>query len=74
MSNNYVFFVLQFSTSGPILTDAPGYKKHVTLSDRIHCVVYVVDTCNVSILSQKMLEKLCAIRKKTNQLGQQKIF
>ncbi|XP_004540309.2 interferon-induced protein 44 [Maylandia zebra] len=59
----------QFSTSGPILTDAPGYQKHVTLSDRIHCVVYVVDTCKVSILSQKMLEKLCAIRRKTNQLG-----
>ncbi|XP_030575219.1 interferon-induced protein 44-like [Archocentrus centrarchus] len=59
----------QFSTAGPLPPDAPGYKKHVTLNDMIHCVVYVVDTCKVSVLSQKMLDKLTAIRKKTNQLG-----
>lgn len=59
----------QFSPSNPLLADAPGYKKKVTLNDRIHCVVYVVDTCKVSLLSQKMLDKFAAIRKKTNQLG-----
>ncbi|KAF7659877.1 hypothetical protein LDENG_00291680 [Lucifuga dentata] len=59
----------QFSPSAPLHSDAPGYKKHVTLSDTIHCVVYVIDTCKVSLLSQKMLEKLATIRKKTNQLG-----
>lgn len=59
----------QFSPSNPLLADAPGYKQKVTLNDRIHCVVYVVDTCKVSLLSQKMLDKFAAIRKKTNQLG-----
>lgn len=59
----------QFSPSSPLMEDSPGYKKRVTLNDMIHCVVYVVDTCKVSVLSQKMLDKFTAIRKKTNQLG-----
>ncbi|KAM3870957.1 interferon-induced protein 44-like [Diretmus argenteus] len=59
----------QFNPSVPLHADAPGYKKQVTLRDMIHCVVYVVDTCKVSVLSDKMLEKLAAIRKRTNQLG-----
>ncbi|XP_028250669.1 interferon-induced protein 44-like [Parambassis ranga] len=59
----------QFSTCGSILEDSPGYKKHTTLNDRIHCVVYVVDTCKVSLLTQKMLDKFAAIRKKTIQMG-----
>ncbi|GAA6213316.1 interferon-induced protein 44-like [Lates japonicus] len=59
----------QFSPSAPLPDSAPGYKKHVTLNDKIHCVVYVVDTCKVSLLTQKMLDKFATIRKKTNQLG-----
>ncbi|XP_041810553.1 interferon-induced protein 44-like isoform X2 [Chelmon rostratus] len=59
----------QFSPSAPLQADAPGYRKNVTLNDVIHCVVYVVDTCKASLLSQKMLDKFTAIRKKTNQLG-----
>ncbi len=62
-------FVLQFSPSTPLAADAPGYKQKVTLNDKIHCVVYVIDTCKVSLLTQKMLDKFAAIRKKTNQLG-----
>ncbi|XP_073339759.1 interferon-induced protein 44-like [Pagrus major] len=59
----------QFSPSTPILADAPGYRQKVTLNDKIHCVVYVVDTCKASLLTQKMLDKFTAIRTKTNQLG-----
>ncbi|MEQ2268903.1 hypothetical protein XENORESO_018285 [Xenotaenia resolanae] len=59
----------QFSTCSSILEDSPGYKKHATLDDTIHCMAYVVDTSKVSLLSQKMLDKFTAIRKKANQLG-----
>ncbi|XP_029350439.1 interferon-induced protein 44-like [Echeneis naucrates] len=59
----------QFSASGPLLESAPGYKKDVTLNDKIHCVLYVVDTCKVSLLNQKILEKFAIIRKKINQRG-----
>lgn len=61
----------QFSPSTPILADAPGYRQKVTLNDKIHCVVYVVDASQVSILTQKMIDKFAAIRKKTNQLGEE---
>ncbi|XP_070835727.1 interferon-induced protein 44-like [Chaetodon trifascialis] len=59
----------QFSPSTPLQADAPSYRRNASLNDMIHCVVYVVDTCKVSLLSQKMLDKFAAIRKKTNQLG-----
>ncbi|XP_070776063.1 interferon induced protein 44c2 [Enoplosus armatus] len=59
----------QFNPSNPLVVDAPGYKMQVTLNDVIHCVVYVVDTCKASLLSQKMLDKFSAIRKRANQLG-----
>lgn len=41
----------------------------MTLNDMISCVVYVVDTCKVSLLTQNMLDKFAVIRKKTNLLG-----
>ncbi|XP_056151993.1 interferon-induced protein 44-like [Lampris incognitus] len=59
----------QFNPASPLQLDAPGYKKHVTLKDVIHCVVYVVDTCSVSLFTEKVLERFATIRKKTNQLG-----
>ncbi|XP_039641301.1 interferon-induced protein 44-like [Perca fluviatilis] len=59
----------QFSPSTPLQVDAPGFRKQATLNDSIHCVVYVIDTCKVSLLTQKMLDKFAGIRKKTNQLG-----
>ncbi|XP_028995953.1 interferon-induced protein 44-like [Betta splendens] len=59
----------QFSPAAPLQENSLGYRKHVTLNDLISCVVYVVDTSKVSLLSQKMLEKFAAIRKRTNLLG-----
>lgn len=60
----------QFSPSGPLMPDSPGYKKLTTLNDMIHCMVYVVDTSNFSLLTQKMLDKFDAIRKKANRMGE----
>lgn len=62
-------FIPQFSPSMPLMENAPGFKKHTTLKDMIHCVVYVVDTNKVSLLTEKMLDKFTTIRKKINQLG-----
>ncbi|XP_044230829.1 interferon-induced protein 44-like [Thunnus albacares] len=59
----------QFSTATPLTENAPGFKKDATLKDMIHCVVYMVDTCKVSLLTKQMLDKFAAIRKKTNLLG-----
>ncbi|KAK2826470.1 hypothetical protein Q5P01_020684 [Channa striata] len=59
----------QFSPSAPLQENSPGYKKNATLADKIHCVVYVVDASKGSILTQKMLDKFIAIRRKNNQLG-----
>ncbi|XP_062384124.1 interferon-induced protein 44-like [Sardina pilchardus] len=59
----------QFNPSMPIQEDAPGFRKSFTLKDKIHCVVYVIDTAKVKLLPARMVEKFAAFRRKTNQLG-----
>ncbi|KAJ0009264.1 hypothetical protein NQD34_016679 [Periophthalmus magnuspinnatus] len=59
----------QFSPSAPLQEGTPGYRKNVTLKDKIHCVVYLMDASRVSLMNQRMLDKFCSIRKKVNQLG-----
>lgn len=54
----------------PLQPDVPGYRKHATLNDQIHCVVYVVDASKVSQMSAKMMDKLAAICKKTIQMSE----
>ncbi|CAB1327834.1 unnamed protein product [Coregonus sp. 'balchen'] len=49
--------------------DGVGYCKSPSLKDMIHCVVYVLDACKVTLLSTKMVDKLAAIRKGINKLG-----
>ncbi|KAK7904025.1 hypothetical protein WMY93_016632 [Mugilogobius chulae] len=49
----------QFSSSAPLHEGAPGFRRHVTLKDKIH----------LSLMSQKILNKFTSIRKKVNQMG-----
>ncbi|KAK2900800.1 hypothetical protein Q8A67_008915 [Cirrhinus molitorella] len=50
-------------------SDSPHFHKSPGLKDKIHCVVYVIDTCKIKLLSDKTIEKFVAFRKKANQLG-----
>uniref|UniRef100_A0A4W5KQY5 TLDc domain-containing protein n=1 Tax=Hucho hucho TaxID=62062 RepID=A0A4W5KQY5_9TELE len=50
-------------------SDGVGYCKWPGLKDTIHCVVYVLDACKVTLVSAKMVDKLAAIRKGINKLG-----
>ncbi|XP_048120894.1 interferon-induced protein 44-like [Alosa alosa] len=59
----------QFNPSMPLQEEAPGFRKSFTLKDKIHCVVYVIDTAKVKLLPARMIEKFAAFRRKTNQLG-----
>ncbi|XP_076151292.1 interferon-induced protein 44-like [Alosa pseudoharengus] len=59
----------QFNPSMPLQEEAPGFHKSFTLKDKIHCVVYVIDTAKVKLLPARMIEKFSAFRRKTNQLG-----
>nr|XP_055057641.1 interferon-induced protein 44-like [Misgurnus anguillicaudatus]XP_055057642.1 interferon-induced protein 44-like [Misgurnus anguillicaudatus] len=59
----------QFNPSAPLQDDSPHFHKSPSLKDTIHCVVFVIDTCKVKILSKKMIEKFVTLRRKANQLG-----
>ncbi|XP_056334291.1 interferon-induced protein 44-like [Danio aesculapii] len=59
----------QFNPSMPLQPDTPHFHKSPGLKDKIHCVVYVIDTCKVKLLSDKVIDKFAIFRRKTNQLG-----
>ncbi|XP_065101828.1 interferon-induced protein 44-like isoform X7 [Paramisgurnus dabryanus] len=55
----------------PVSPFDPFEQKSFTpasLEQKIHCVVFVIDTSKISLMSTKLEEKLVAIRKKVNSL------
>ncbi|KAJ8395511.1 hypothetical protein AAFF_G00032450 [Aldrovandia affinis] len=59
----------QFNPLSPLQPDAHALRRSVTLQDRIHCVVYVIESCKALLMSTKLKDKLMTIRKKVNQMG-----
>ncbi|KAL7879377.1 hypothetical protein SRHO_G00016310 [Serrasalmus rhombeus] len=59
----------QLNPSMPLQPESPAFCKEPSLKDKIHTVVYVIDACRVKLLSDKLIEKLAAFRRKTNQMG-----
>lgn len=66
---NTVKLSIQFNPAAPFQPDDQVDFKSVTLQDKIHCVVYVLDAAKVSFLPSKVEEKLRAIRQRVNSLG-----
>ncbi|KAK5599522.1 hypothetical protein CRENBAI_019962 [Crenichthys baileyi] len=59
----------QFNPAAPLHAESQGFRKSPDLKDKIHCVAYVIDACKVSIMPEKLEEKLETIRRKVNLLG-----
>ncbi|XP_061594808.1 interferon-induced protein 44-like isoform X2 [Cololabis saira] len=59
----------QFNPSAPLHSEAQCYRKSPDHKDKIHCVVYVIDACKISIMTPQLQEKLDAIRRKVNLMG-----
>ncbi|XP_056303331.1 interferon-induced protein 44-like [Danio aesculapii] len=56
----------------PVTSFQPDEQKSsrpASLQEKIHCVVYVIDATKISLMSEKLEEKLSAIRRKVNSLG-----
>ncbi|KAI9999487.1 hypothetical protein NQD34_018490 [Periophthalmus magnuspinnatus] len=60
----------QFNASAPLHSESHGYRASPELKDKIHCVVFVLDACKISIMPEKLEAKLTAVRRKANLLGE----
>ncbi|XP_060629774.1 uncharacterized protein [Anolis sagrei] len=56
----------QFNQAGPMQPTSPGYIKHPSLKDEIHCFVFIIEAPKIEILPDKLLEKLKTIKQRTN--------
>ncbi|XP_051549956.1 interferon-induced protein 44-like isoform X2 [Myxocyprinus asiaticus] len=59
----------KFNPFAPFQHDEQKASRSASLQEKIHCVVYVIDATKVSLMSNKLEEKLAAIRRKVNSLG-----
>ncbi|XP_033754654.1 interferon-induced protein 44-like [Pecten maximus] len=59
----------KFNPAVPISPDTKGFVKNPTLSDRIHCVAFVVDASTVDIMSEKVLRRIKVMQARMNQEG-----
>ncbi|KAF4097646.1 interferon-induced protein 44-like [Onychostoma macrolepis] len=59
----------KFNPTAPFQPDEQKASRPASLQEKIHCVVYVIDTTKISLMSDKLQEKLASIRRKVNSLG-----
>ncbi|KAK9967593.1 hypothetical protein ABG768_001980 [Culter alburnus] len=59
----------KFNPTAPFQPDEQKASKPASLQEKIHCVVYVIDATKISLMSDKLEEKLAVIRSQLNSLG-----
>uniref|UniRef100_A0A673JQQ0 Interferon-induced protein 44-like n=1 Tax=Sinocyclocheilus rhinocerous TaxID=307959 RepID=A0A673JQQ0_9TELE len=59
----------KFNPISPFQPDEQKASRPASLQEKIHCVVYVIDATKISLMSDKLQEKLASIRRKVNSLG-----
>uniref|UniRef100_A0A672P0M1 Interferon-induced protein 44-like n=1 Tax=Sinocyclocheilus grahami TaxID=75366 RepID=A0A672P0M1_SINGR len=59
----------KFNPMAPFQPDEQKASRPASLQEKIHCVVYVIDSTRISLMSDKLQEKLASIRRKVNSLG-----
>ncbi|XP_073699740.1 interferon-induced protein 44-like [Garra rufa] len=59
----------KFNPMAPFQGDEQKASRPASLQEKIHCVVYVIDATKISLMSDKLQEKLASIRRKVNSLG-----
>ncbi|KAL0977772.1 hypothetical protein UPYG_G00161000 [Umbra pygmaea] len=58
----------KFNPSSALTDESEEYNKNPSLSDKVHCLVYVIPADKVSIMSQDVINKMKSIRDKASQL------
>ncbi|RXN20415.1 interferon-induced 44-like protein [Labeo rohita] len=59
----------KFNPFAPFQPDEQKKSRPASLQEKIHCVVYVIDASKISLMSEKVEEKIAVIRKEINSLS-----
>uniref|UniRef100_A0A3Q3EIK1 Interferon-induced protein 44-like n=1 Tax=Labrus bergylta TaxID=56723 RepID=A0A3Q3EIK1_9LABR len=59
----------KFRTNGPLTENDPGYDSNPSLDDKVHVLVCVVPVSSVSLLGDKVVQKLREVRLAASDLG-----
>ncbi|KAG9276842.1 interferon-induced protein 44-like [Astyanax mexicanus] len=52
----------KFNPTTPIKENSPHYRENPSLSDRMHCLVYVIPADKISMMEDQVFQKLKTIR------------
>jgi hypothetical protein len=53
----------------PISPDSHGFIASSQLTDKIHCVAFVIDCSTVDVIPDKVLERIKGLQTRLNQKG-----
>ncbi|KAH3742378.1 hypothetical protein DPMN_049119 [Dreissena polymorpha] len=59
----------EFNPATPICPDNPGFVHHPRVSEKIHCVLFVIDAKTVGEIPAKLVEKMNSFQKIMNHKG-----
>ncbi|XP_016146553.1 interferon-induced protein 44-like [Sinocyclocheilus grahami] len=59
----------KFNPMVPFQPDEQNASRPASLQEKIHCVVYVIDASKISLMSDKLEEKLAVIHREISSLG-----
>ncbi|KAL0160364.1 hypothetical protein M9458_044089 [Cirrhinus mrigala] len=63
----------KFNPTAPFQPHEQKASRPASLKEKIHCVVYVIDATKISLMSDKLQEKLASIRRKVNSLVEENL-
>ena len=67
-------FLLQYNQTCPIQKKDPSYRKDPLLGDQVHCVVYVINCRQLSLLTEQLLMKYRNVRAHISTKSKKYIF
>ncbi|XP_053376735.1 interferon-induced protein 44-like [Mercenaria mercenaria] len=59
----------QFNPASPISEDTDGFVRNPTPNDKVHCVVFVMDSTTLEVLPTKIIQKMKSFQSLMNQKG-----
>ncbi|KAG9276839.1 hypothetical protein AMEX_G9197, partial [Astyanax mexicanus] len=62
-----------FNPTTPIKENSPHYRENPSLSDRMHCLVYVIPADKISMMEDQVFQKLKTIRDAAYEMGESEI-
>ncbi|KAL3872712.1 hypothetical protein ACJMK2_035918 [Sinanodonta woodiana] len=61
--------IFQFDGSSPLCTETPGFIHNPRIKDKVHCVMFIIDSSTVDVIHKSILDRIKDMQKRLIQRG-----